>query len=93
MTLQVDSGWSQALMDVSVHFQVWAGAHYGVERGTHPLLLREYNTSQSCAHGWRHLGCLGLGVLGELQRLLTGSRWTAAEPQSRPLRSQRRQLL
>lgn len=44
MTLQVDSGWSQALMDVSVHFQVWAGAHCGVGRGTHLLLLRQYNT-------------------------------------------------
>lgn len=61
--------------------------------GTQAPLLPEQNTSQPCAHGRRRLGCLGLGVLGELQRLLTGSRQTAAEPQSRPLRSRRRRLL
>lgn len=38
--------------------------------------------------------CLGLGVgVGPLWRLLTGSRWPAAEPRSRPLHSRRRRLL
>ena len=109
MTLQVDSGWGQPLMDVSVHSLVGGRVKGAAEphepepksglgliaglAGNHPLLLRERNSSQMCAHGWRPLGCLGRGVWGKLQGLLTGSRRTAAGPQSRPLRSRRQRLL